>query len=105
MRRSASGRRAAPHGRMSSGAARAMRFVVIGAGSIGQRHLRNLLALGHDIVAVFDPSETRRAVVRQIVPTGSIVTADGGEAFGCEDDGGVICSPTYRQLDQARAAL
>src|SRR5438093_5226030 len=96
MRRSASGRRAAPHGRMSSGAARAMRFVVIGAGSIGQRHMRNLLALGHEIVAVLDPSEDRRAEVRRVAPAQCLTTTYENEAFECGAEGAVICSPTHR---------
>jgi len=82
-----------------------MRFVVIGAGSIGQRHLKNLLALGHDVVAVLDPSEDRRAEVRRVAPAQCLTTADEGEAFGCGAEGAVICSPTHRHLDQARAAL
>jgi len=36
-----------------------MRFAIVGAGSIGQRHLRNLRALGHDVL-VFD-ADPRRA--------------------------------------------
>src|SRR2546425_7135450 len=82
-----------------------MRFVVIGAGSIGQRHMRNLLALGHEIVAVLDPSEDRCAEVRRVAPAQCLITADESEAFGRDAEGAVICSPTHRHLDQARAAL
>jgi len=82
-----------------------MRIVVIGAGSIGQRHLRNLLGLGHEIVAVLDPSEARRAEVRGATSPRCVATADEGEAFGSDADAAVICSPTHRHLDQARAAL
>src|SRR2546428_815408 len=105
MRRSASARCGAPLGRTCSGVGRAMRFVVIGAGSIGQRHLKNLLALGHDVVAVLDPSEDRRAEVRRVAPAQCLTTGDDGEASGCGAEGAVICSPTARHLDRARAAL
>ncbi len=82
-----------------------MRIVVIGVGSIGQRHLKNLLGLGHEIVAVLDPSEARRAEVRRATSPRCVVTADEDEVFGSAADAAVICSPTHRHLDQARAAL
>lgn len=82
-----------------------MRVVVIGAGSIGQRHLRNLLALGHDVVAVLDPSAARCDEVRRIAPARCLVTADERAAFDRDAAAAVICSPTHRHLDQARAAV
>src|SRR5437660_1625779 len=82
-----------------------MRIVVIGVGSIGQRHLKNLLGLGHEIVAVLDPSEARRAEVRRATSPRCVVTADEDEVFGSAADAAVICSPAHRHLDQARAAL
>ena len=39
----------------------APRFVVLGCGSIGQRHLRNLLALQAGVVIAYDPVPERRA--------------------------------------------
>ena len=82
-----------------------MRFVVIGAGSIGQRHLKNLVALGHEVAAVFDPSPVRLDEVRPLVGARCRLTADEGEAFDQGADATLICSPTHRHLDQARAAL
>ncbi len=82
-----------------------MRLVVIGAGSIGQRHLRNLLALGQDVVAVFDPSDTRRDEVRRVAPERCLVTGDERAVFERDADAAVICSPTHRHLDQALAAV
>ena len=35
-------------------------FVVVGAGSIGRRHLRNLVALGVSGLAVVEPDAGRR---------------------------------------------
>ena len=38
-----------------------MRFLVIGLGSMGKRRIRNLLALGYESIAGFDPRDDRRA--------------------------------------------
>ena len=82
-----------------------MRAIVLGAGSIGQRHLRNLVALGHDVAAVFDPNGARLDEIRPHVAAGCRLTTDEREAFGRDADAALICSPTHRHLDQARAAL
>ena len=37
-----------------------MKFLVVGLGSMGKRRIRNLLALGHNEIAGFDPREDRR---------------------------------------------
>jgi predicted dehydrogenase len=42
----------------------AMRFLVVGLGSMGKRRVRNLLALGHLQIAGFDPREDRRTEAR-----------------------------------------
>ena len=65
-----------------------MRFLVIGAGSIGQRHARNLRALGHDVLA-FD-ADPRRAV---------------DAAADAKLDGVLVCTPPSSHLALARAAL
>ena len=41
-----------------------LRFLVIGCGSIGKRHLKNLLTLKAGEVLAFDVQEDRRAEVR-----------------------------------------
>jgi predicted dehydrogenase len=38
----------------------AVKFLVVGLGSMGKRRVRNLLALGHERIAGFDPREDRR---------------------------------------------
>jgi predicted dehydrogenase len=43
----------------------AVRFLVVGLGSMGKRRVRNLLALGHQQIAGFDPREDRRAEAHQ----------------------------------------
>src|SRR2546430_14799890 len=105
MRRSASARCGAPLGRTCSGVARAMRAVVVGAGSIGQRHLKNLLALGHEVAAVLDPDPARLDEIRPLVGGGCRLATDERDAFAGDANAAVICSPTHRHLDQARAAL
>lgn len=82
-----------------------MRTVVVGAGSIGQRHMHNLLALGHDVVAVLDPSEARREEAHRLALAHCLVTGDEDAAFGRDADAAVICSPNHRHLAQARAAV
>lgn len=82
-----------------------MRIVLLGAGSIGQRHLRNLRTLGHDVVAVCDPDGARLEAIRPLVTTRCRLVTDDVEAFGGDAEAAVICSPPHRHLDQAAAAV
>ncbi len=82
-----------------------MRAVVVGAGSIGQRHLKNLLALGHEVAAVLDPDPARLDEIRPLVGGGCRLATDERDAFAGDANAAVICSPTHRHLDQVRAAL
>src|SRR2546427_7005935 len=82
-----------------------MRAVVVGAGSIGQRHLKTLLALGHEVAAVLDPDPARLDEIRPLVGGGCRLATDERDAFAGDANAAVICSPTHRHLDQARAAL
>jgi len=82
-----------------------MRTVLLGAGSIGQRHLRNLQTLGHAVVAVADPDRARLEAIRPLVTAGCRLVAGEAEAFAADADAVVICSPTSRHVDQALAAL
>src|SRR2546425_2633724 len=82
-----------------------MRAVVVGAGSIGQRHLKNLLALGHEVAAVLDPDPARLDEIRPLVGGGCRLATDERDAFAGDANAAIICSPTHRHLDQARAAL
>ena len=73
---------------------------VIGLGSIGMRHARNLLDMGH-AVRGFDPNAPLRSELKDM----------GGEALETRDDAfkgaaaAVICSPNAAHLDDARTAL
>ena len=68
-----------------------MTFLVIGCGSIGQRHLRNLLALGIDVV-VCDPDRIRREEVSKAY--GVTVLAELEVALSHHPEAVFICSPT-----------
>ena len=82
-----------------------MRFVVFGAGSIGLRHLRNARALGHAIAGVFDPDPGRRAGAAALAGDGALVTGDETAALALSADAALVCSPTHRHVEQARAAV
>ncbi|MGD2179783.1 Gfo/Idh/MocA family protein [Lusitaniella coriacea] len=81
-----------------------LRFILIGAGSIGQRHLRNLQALGHEIVAVADPSLEKLTEIKSHIADG-LLTQDENEALEQKADAALICSPTIFHLKQSQAAI
>lgn len=88
---------------MPANRAAAHRFLVLGCGSIGRRHIRNLRHLGADDVLAFDPEEGRLAAVRQeygVQPCASLE-----EAYGRHPHAAVICAPTSLHLPLAREAL
>ena len=79
-----------------------MRFAVIGTGSIGQRHARNLVALGQEVVA-WDPDPAQRA--RAAAIAGVLVTDDLAAALARRPDAAVICTPPAHHVARAREAL
>ena len=42
-----------------------MKIAVIGCGSIGQRHIKNLIKLGHEVLA-WNRKDPRRLIVKKI---------------------------------------
>lgn len=78
------------------------RYLVIGTGSIGQRHCRNLVELGHEVLAWdVDPARLREAGAAPGVTTASSLQA----ALGVGLDGALICTPPASHLRLAREAL
>lgn len=78
--------------------------LVVGAGSVGRRHARNLAALGCAISCV-DPREDRRAELLAETPGGAgHAGLDAALAAGGLD-GVAVCSPTRFHVGQAEAAL
>lgn len=79
-----------------------MKFLCIGAGSIGKRHLRNLLTIGvpaEDLTAT-DPREDRR---REVVAMGITAVFESHEqALDAGDyDAAIVCSPTSLHIPHA----
>lgn len=81
-----------------------MRFLILGAGSVGLRHLRNIVGLGHEVPMIFDPDPSQLRKARKISPA-SLFTSDEREALRQETDAVLICSPTHLHLQQALAAI
>ncbi len=79
-------------------------ILVIGSGSVGQRHAANLAALGCRI-SCLDPREDRCRELAAATPVigayGDLAVALAGDRY----DGVVIGSPTKFHVDQALAAL
>ncbi len=78
-----------------------MKFLVIGSGSIGKRHMRNLLALGaksSDISAV-DTREDRRKEVGALGVLNVYASFDEALAAGVYD-AAIVCSPTSMHIQQ-----
>jgi predicted dehydrogenase len=81
-----------------------MRFIIFGAGSIGQRHMRNLRSLAHHTPLVWDPNPGRMAEIRRIDPETRFTTSEG-EAISEPCDALLICSPTADHIRQLELAL
>lgn len=78
----------------------APRIVVVGGGSIGSRHARNLVGLGAE-VTVLDPDPARAGAVDGV----QWLTADLDDGPGPPADGIVVASPTSMHARHLRTAL
>ena len=77
--------------------------VVIGAGSIGQRHMRNLRSLGVENITAVDPDfERMRPAVDelQVRPAGDV-----DEALGLNPQVVFVCTPPSMHIEQCAAAV
>lgn len=79
-----------------------MRFLIVGAGSIGQRHLRNLRLLGHEVL-VFDRDRSRLDEVASSHGVEPLVSIE--EAGERKVDGVLVCTPPASHLPMARQVL
>lgn len=79
-----------------------MKFLCIGAGSIGKRHLRNLLALGisPDDLTAADPRADRREEVAAMGVSSLFESHEEALAIGTYD-AAIVCSPTSYHIPHA----
>jgi predicted dehydrogenase len=77
-----------------------MKALVVGGGSIGIRHLRNLKKLGVTALAVVETDGARREVVAAEV--GAAGFASLQEGLQWKPDFAVVASPTHLHIEQAR---
>ncbi len=81
-------------------------ILILGAGSIGKRHLRNLLGLGlaPEQVAVVEPREDRRREVVDLGVPGANVFADRDVALARRSyEGAIVATPTALHYEDALA--
>ena len=78
-----------------------MRFLIVGLGSIGRRHLRNLRALGEQDILLF---RTHRATLPDEDLDGLPVFTDLHQALAEKPDGVIIANPTAAHLSSALPA-
>ncbi len=75
-----------------------MNFLIIGGGSIGKRHLKNLIGLGHS-VAVCEPAADRAKKIESEL--GVKVFTDLAKALAGSFDAALITNPNVYHLDTA----
>lgn len=80
-----------------------MKIVVVGCGSIGVRHLRNLRELGAGDVRAVDVERTRAELAARTTGVRFFATLQG--ALDWRPDAAVICTPTHTHLETARQYL
>jgi predicted dehydrogenase len=80
------------------------RVAVIGAGSIGYRHLRNLENLGVETLVICEPDPERRSQMQASHPKWKWCN-ELSEAFAQGPEAVIIASPSAFHEDQLRAAL
>lgn len=79
-------------------------ILIIGTGSIGERHLRCFLATGRRKVAACEPNESLRKTIQE--KYGCVVYASLDEALAAEAwDATVICTPAHTHIPIARQCV
>src|SRR5512140_1907619 len=75
-----------------------MKFLIAGYGSIGRRHMRNLLALGQKDILLY---RTHRSTLTEEELAGFTVETDLRAALDYHPDAVIISNPTALHLDVA----
>ncbi|MAF59753.1 MAG: Gfo/Idh/MocA family oxidoreductase [Candidatus Pacebacteria bacterium] len=84
---------------------KAKHILVVGAGSVGKRHMKNFVSLGSTVSAV-DPRYDRLEEASKDIPLKhSFETIESALEDSREFDGVAICSPTAFHVSQSEAAL
>src|SRR5688572_3649083 len=78
-------------------------IVVVGGGSIGSRHVRNLHSLGQRDIVVVEPNNDRRVTIARDYEVAVYATLDA--AMEGAPRAVLVCTPPYRHVEVARAAL
>ena len=82
---------------------KARRWLIVGAGSIGRRHLGNLQALGQRELCVVDPDAAARQQAEQ--QYGALAVADLEAGLARRPDAVIIATPTSMHVPVALAAV
>ena len=77
-------------------------FAIIGGGSIGTRHARNLKTLGQKAVQIIEPDSSH---ADELIAAGFEVQGDIDAAYASKVDAVLVCSPTINHLEHTRAAV
>lgn len=77
-----------------------MKFLVIGAGSIGKRHARNLISIGtqSEDISVVETREDRRKEILNALKIKKIYESLDEALDADQYDAGLICTPTYLHI-------
>ena len=81
-----------------------MRVAILGCGSIGSRHARNLVHLGYSDLALFDPEWDRLPGWYQLECSHQLCTTAIGAIWEWQPDAVLICSPPQFHVQQAMEA-
>jgi predicted dehydrogenase len=82
----------------------AKKLLIVGAGSVGRRHLQNFASLGAQVAAL-DPNPARLAEAAGKTPLIGQFTSLGEALGSATFDAAVICSPPSLHVEQTRRCL